>query len=140
MKFFMIKNEKQYNTSKKRLAEFELTIATKQPKVLPNSKEEGALNSLIRIKNDIKEEIKQYESLKHKGIPLRRKVSVAQLPNILIEHKIAKGLTQKQYSAILGIKEQQLQRYEAENYSSVSFSRLLDYLEKANIKINLAVE
>ncbi len=136
----MIKNEKQYNTSKKRLAEFELTIATKQPKVLPNSKEEGALNSLVRIKNEIKEEIKQYESLKHKGIPLRRKVSVAQLPNILIEHKIAKGLTQKQYSAILGIKEQQLQRYEAENYSSVSFSRLLDYLEKANIKINLAVE
>lgn len=136
----MIKNEKQYNTSKKRLAEFELTIAEKQPKVLPNSKEEGPLNSLIRIKNDIKEEVKQYESLKAKGIPLRRKVSVAQLPNLLIEHKIAKGLTQKQYSAILGIKEQQLQRYEAENYSSVSFSRLLDYLEKANIKINLAVE
>ena len=54
----MIKNEKQYNTSKKRLAEFELSIASKQPKVLPNSKEEGALNSLIRIKNDIKEEIK----------------------------------------------------------------------------------
>ncbi len=136
----MIKNEKQYNTSKKRLAEFELSIAAKQSKVLPNSKEEGALNSLIRIKNDIKEEIKQYEALKTKGIPLRRKVSVAQLPNLLIEHKIAKGLTQKQYSAILGIKEQQLQRYEAENYSSVSFSRLLDYLEKANIKINLAVE
>ena len=136
----MIKNEKQYNSSKKRLAEFELSIAAKQPKVLPNSKEEGAINSLIRIKNNVKEEIKQYESLKHKGIPLRRKVSLAQLPNILIEHKIAKGLTQKQYSAILGIKEQQLQRYEAENYSSVSFSRLLDYLEKANIKINLAVE
>lgn len=136
----MIKNEKQYNTSKKRLVEFELTIAEKQPKVLPNSKEEGALNSLIRFKNDIKDEIKQYESLKSKGIPLRRKVSVAQLPNILIEHKIAKGLTQKQYSVILGIKEQQLQRYEAENYSSVSFSRLLDYLEKANIRINLAVE
>lgn len=136
----MIKNEKQYNTSKKRLAEFELTIASKKTKVLPNSIEEGALNSLIHIKNDIKEEIKQYESLKHKGIPLKRKVSVAQLPTLLIEHKIAKGLTQKQYSALLGIKEQQLQRYEAENYSSVSFSRLLDYLEKAKIKINLAVE
>lgn len=136
----MIKNEKQYNTSKKRLAELEHTISTKQSKVLPNSKEEGALNSLILIRNTIKEEIKQYESLKIKGIPLRRKVSVAQLPNILIEHKIAKGLTQKQYSEILGIKEQQLQRYEAENYSSVSFSRLLEYLEKAKIKIQLAVE
>ena len=136
----MIKNEKQYKITKKRLAEIELAIATKQSKVSSITKEEGAINSLIRIKNDIKEEIKQYESLKNKGIPLRRKVTVAQLPNILIEHKIAKGLTQKQYSEILGIKEQQLQRYEAENYSSVSFGRLLDYLEKANIKINLAVE
>ena len=136
----MIKNEKQYNTSKKKLAELELTTSTKQTKVLPNSKEEGALNSLICMMSDIKEEIKQYESLKSKGIPLRRKVTVAQLPNILIEHKIAKGLTQKQYSEILGIKEQQLQRYEAENYSSVSFGRLLNYLEKAKIKINLAVE
>lgn len=136
----MIKNEKQYKISKKRLAELEHTITSKQVSVSPNSKEEGAQNSLIRIKNDIKEEIKQYESLKNKGIPLRRKVTVAQLPNILIEHKIAKGLTQKQYSEILGIKEQQLQRYEAENYSSVSFGRLLDYLEKAKIKINLAIE
>ena len=98
------------------------------------------MNSLIQIINNLKEEIKQYEVLKNEGIPLRRKVSVAQLPNILIEHKIAKGLTQKQYSAILGIKEQQLQRYEAENYSSVSFGRLLEYLEKAKIKINFAVE
>ena len=90
--------------------------------------------------DDIQNQIKQFEDLKRKGIPLRRKITVAQLPNILIEHKIAKGLTQKQYSEILGIKEQQLQRYEAENYNSVSFGRLLDYLEKAKIKINLAVE
>ena len=136
----MIKNEKQYNISKKRLAEIEQTIASKKSKVVPNSKEEGALNSLGRIKNDIKEEIRQYESLKTKGLPLRRKITVAQLPNVLIEHKIAKGLTQKQYSAMLGIKEQQLQRYEAENYRSVSFGRLLEYLEKANIKVKFAVE
>lgn len=136
----MIKNEKQYNISKKRLAELELTIATKQPKILSNSKREGALNSVVRIKNSLKEEIKQYESLKTKGIPLRRKVSVTQLPKILIEHKIAKGLTQKQFSEMLGIKEQQLQRYEAENFSSVSFGRLMKYIELVNIKINLAVE
>ena len=136
----MIKNEKQYRISKKRLAELEHTITSKQPKVSSGSKEEGTIVSLLRIKNDIREEIKQYESLKKKGMLLNRKVTVAQLPNILIEHKIAKGLTQKQYSEILGIKEQQLQRYEAENYSSVSFGRLLEYLEKAKIKISLAIK
>lgn len=135
----MIKNEKQYKISKKRLAEIEQTITSKQAKVA-NAKEDSAVNSLIRIKNDIKEEIKKYESIKTKGLVLNRKITVAQLPNILIEHKIAKGFTQKQYSEMLGIKEQQLQRYEAENYSSVSFGRLLEYIDKARIKINMSVQ
>lgn len=136
----MIKNEKQYKISKKRLAEMQAAISGKKAKVVRGSKEEGALISLIRISNGIKEEIKQYESLKTKGLPLRRKITVAQLPSLLIEYKIAKGFTQKQYSEILGIKEQQLQRYEAENYISVSFGRLVNYIEKADIKINLDVK
>ena len=136
----MIKNEKQFKVSKKKLAELEHLTVLKKSKTKPKSKEEGALNSLFQIINSLKEEIRQYENLKKRGIPLRRKVTVAQLPSILIEHKIARGLTQKQYSEILGIKEQQLQRYEAENYSSVSFGRLLDYLQKAKIKVNLAIE
>lgn len=134
----MIKNEKQYKVSKKRLAEMQLILKEKNAKA--GTKEAGALASLSVMMKDIETQIRQFEDLKRKGIPLRRKITVAQLPNILIEHKIAKGLTQKQYSEILGIKEQQLQRYEAENYSSVSFGRLLDYLEKAKIKINLNVE
>ncbi len=136
----MIKNEKQYRISKKRLAQIENTLTPKQSKTAPGSKEEGSINSLTRIKNDIKEEIRQFENLRKKGMRLNQKISLKQLPNILIAHKIAKGFTQKQYSEILGIKEQQLQRYEAENYSSVSFGRLLQYIEKANIKIDLAVK
>lgn len=136
----MIKNEKQYRISKKRLAEMEQSIKSQKASINPGSKEEGAFNSLLRIANDLKEEIKQYERLQSKGLPLRRKISIAQLPAVLIEYKIAKGFTQKQYAEILGIKEQQLQRYEAENYNSVSFGRLLSYIEKAAIKVNLAIE
>lgn len=136
----MIKNEKQYKISKNRLAEMEGAIAVKKLKAMPGSKEEGAMISLAMLKNSIREEIKQYENLKNKKITLKKQVSLIQLPQVLIEHKIAKGLTQKEFAQILGIKEQQLQRYEAENYKSVSFGRLLDYIEKANIKIKLAVE
>lgn len=136
----MIKNEKQYKISKNRLAEIEKNVAAKKSKAATGSKEEGALISLQMFSNSIKEEIKQYESLKRKKASLKKQVSLMQLPQVLIEHKITKGLTQKQFAQILGIKEQQLQRYEAENYKSVSFGRLLDYIEKANIKIKLAVE
>ena len=85
----MIKNEKQFKVSKKKLAELEHLTVLKKSKTKPKSKEEGALNSLFQIIISLKEEIRQYENLKKRGIPLRRKVTVAQLPSILIEHKIA---------------------------------------------------
>ncbi len=136
----MIKNEKQYKISNKTLAEVEARIKEKKPKVARGSIEEGAVNSLIMFRNELREEIKQYESLKEKKARSRKKLSLVQLPNILIEHKISKGLTQKQFAAILGIKEQQLQRYEADHYKSVSFGRLLEYISKAKINISLDVE
>ena len=126
----MIKNEKQYKISKNRLAEINENITAKKSKAIAGSKEEGALNSLQMFGNSIKEEIKQYESLKKKKATLKKQISLIQLPQVLIEHKITKGLTQKQFAEILGIKEQQLQRYEADNYKSVSFGRLLEYIEK----------
>jgi DNA-binding XRE family transcriptional regulator len=135
----MIKNEKQYKISKKILIEMEGDIVAKKTKVAPGSKEEGAIISLTMLRNSILLEVKQYENLKRKKVGLKKQLSLIQLPQVLIEHKITKGLTQKQFAAILGIKEQQLQRYEAENYKSVSFGRLLEYIEKAKIKIKLAV-
>ena len=136
----MIKNEKQYKISKNRLAEMDGNIAAKKLKIVTGSKEEGAINSLVMFRNSIKEEIKQYETLKRKKSNFKKQLSIIQLPQVLIEHKITKGLTQKQFAEILGIKEQQLQRYEADNYKSVSFGRLLEYIDKAKIKIKLAVE
>lgn len=136
----MIKNEKQYKISKLRLAEINERVSAKKSKVVAGSKEEGSLMSLQMFGDSIKEQIKQYESLKRKKAGLKKQLSIIQLPQVLIEHKITKGLTQKQFAEILGIKEQQLQRYEADNYKSVSFGRLLEYIGKAKIKIKLAVE
>jgi HTH-type transcriptional regulator / antitoxin HipB len=134
----MIKNEKQYKVSKKRLADIEQILKEKNAKA--GTREAGALASLVMMKNDIAEQIKKYDALKKNGITLRKKITVSCLPGILIEHKIARGFTQKQYSEILGIKEQQLQRYEAENYQSVSFGRLMEYLNKAKINVSVVVE
>ncbi len=134
----MIKNEKQYKVSKKRLAEIEQLLKEKKAKA--GTREAGALSSLAVMKDEIANQVKQYETLKTKGITLRKKITVSRLPGILIEHKISQGFTQKQYSEILGIKEQQLQRYEAENYQSVSFGRLMEYLSKAKINVSVVVE
>lgn len=136
----MIKNEKQYKISKSRLLKMNALVNNKKHAVKKNSVEEGALHSLISVRNKIRDEVRQYEHIKNAKGSIKKQVSLIQLPQILIEHKIAKGLTQKEFSRILGIKEQQLQRYEAEDYKSVSFGRLLEYIQKARIKIKLAVE
>lgn len=136
----MIKNEKQYNISRKKLAQFEEVIAREKPLTSKSLQKEVYVASLLNIKNALKEEIKQYEKIRDRGISLKRKISLARVPDLLIEYKISKKLSQKDFSTILGIKEQQLQRYEAEQYASVSFKRLLSFVEKTKLHITVSVE
>ena len=46
------------------------------------------------------------------------------LPEILIEERKRLDLTQRQLAEKLGLKEQQIQRYEASRYQSASLQRL----------------
>lgn len=52
--------------------------------------------------------------------------SIERLPQNLIRARIASGLTQRELAARLGVKEQQIQRYEATNYASASLARVLE--------------
>lgn len=135
----MIQNEKQYKITKKRIAEVDNAIKKVHDSGKIDLKRQAYLNGLIQIQNQMKNEILDFEKLQKKGISLKRKIAIANFPDILIQYKISKKLSQKAFSAILGIKEQQLQRYEAEHYASVSFRRLLEFVEKTNLDITFAV-
>ena len=62
--------------------------------------------------------------------------SVGDLGYGLIKARIASGLSQKGLAKRLGLKEQQIQRYEAECYSSAGFSRLVEISKALRIKFN----
>ncbi|NJM48483.1 MAG: helix-turn-helix transcriptional regulator [Alkalinema sp. RU_4_3] len=51
---------------------------------------------------------------------------VSDLPEILIEERKRLGLTQRQLAEKIGLKEQQIQRYEATRYQSASLQRLCE--------------
>ena len=51
---------------------------------------------------------------------------VSALPEMLIKARIARGMTQRDLAARIGLKEQQIQRYEATDYASASLSRIMD--------------
>jgi HTH-type transcriptional regulator/antitoxin HigA len=69
-----------------------------------------------------------------------RKVnSLRELPLLLIEGRIAAGLTQRQLADRLGLPEQQVQRYEATLYSGVRLDRLQDVADAFGLEIEETV-
>ncbi len=132
----MIKNDKQYKITKKKLKELEGTLKPYLSKTTAG-KDELIVSSLLRQKNHFTAEIKAYEKLKNKALSIFKIRTLDLLPHILIEYKISKGLSQKEFAKILGIKEQQLQRYESDDFRSVSFSKLLSFLELAGLRVQV---
>ena len=76
--------------------------------------------------HDLNQEIQDYEHLRRGDVPVPDLSDVAQLHRNLIRARIALGLTQRDLAALLGIAEQQIQRYEANEYAGASLSRLQD--------------
>jgi len=126
----MITNERQYRISRAQLKklrdaarDFDIEETAKYPKSLVLAKAElGALTSEV---DNLKAQVKEYEDLKSGFATRLKATSLEELPTVLIKARIAKGLSQRQLANALGIKEQQIQRYESSDYTSVSLRRLV---------------
>jgi len=77
----------------------------------------------------MEEEIKEYDSLKSGRFQSDQLKTVEQLPDLLIKARIARGMTQKELAERLGLKEQQIQRYEATDYASARLARIREVVE-----------
>lgn len=131
----MIKNEKQYKITKKKLLGLEekrAVIAARQPS--PASKDQLILVSLATMKDQLEEELAAYDLLKKNtgGFSAR---SLSELPSLIIEYKIRSGMTQKEFAKTIGMKEQQLQRYEAEDFQSISFKNLMKIVQAIGLDL-----
>ena len=134
----MIRNEKQYKISRKRLAD----ITAKLERLLPGEGEKELQNEMMRaslknFKEDIEKEIEEYDALKNGKQPRLKERSISELPNLIIEYKIANNLTHKEFSKTLGLKEEQLQRYESEGFKSVSFQNLIKFINIIDLDLKI---
>ena len=59
---------------------------------------------------------------------------------MLIQARIAAGLTQEDLAARLGVKPQQIQRYEASDYQTASFARLREIARLLGVDVRERVE
>ena len=83
--------------------------------------QEDAINSQLA---DLEGELTEYETLKSGGFNWDSFRTLADIPKMLIQARIAKGLSQRELAERLGLKEQQIQRYEATEYASASLTRI----------------
>jgi Helix-turn-helix len=135
----VITNERQYRITKSEARKFEQAIAAARgrepsPDVDPCIHQAmiESLESELAILHD---DLKRYESLKAGKIKRRKVRSLRELPVLLIEGRIAAGLTQRQLGERLGIPEQQVQRYESTMYSGVSLDRLQDVADAVGLEM-----
>ncbi len=133
----MIKNEKQYKITRKTLQGISEKLAAMLVNEPLSLKDELIKVSLIEMKTRMEQELEVYDQLKIRITEPFLERSIEELPDILIEFKIRMGLTQKQFAEKAGMKEQQLQRYESENFNGISFKNLLKILYSAGLEITV---
>jgi HTH-type transcriptional regulator/antitoxin HigA len=134
----MIKNEKQYGVTKNNLKKFQDAIkvilesnSSKNPLLL--KLQFDSIQSQIDI---FEEELKMYEGLK-KGEITNVSRGFQDLSSGIIESRIAKGFNQKQFAELLQTSEQQVQKYEAENYSNISLKRLQEMVIALDVDVDV---
>lgn len=133
----MITNEKQYRSTKasiEKLAGAFAALGTTTgdfPEVFVKA-QRSALRSQI---DELEEEVRFYEDLRAGKISAFSAESLHDLPDILIQARIARGMSQKDLGDFLGVAEQQIQRYESDRYRMASLDRLTEVADALNIRI-----
>lgn len=135
----MITNERQYRITRSEADRFRNVIdnlvkaparAGVHPRLL-QAEREAMESQLAELQADIAE----YEHLKSADLSVISINSFDELADGLIKARIASGLSQKALADRLGLKQQQIQRYEAERYASASYQRLREITDALGVRI-----
>lgn len=124
----MIKNEKQYKIARTKLEKWlknlEQALSVRQPGVADWILREQLLGAEEQV-NQLQTELKEYEEIASGKKTLPDPSLVDQIPWLLISWRIARRMTQRELAERAGIHENQLQKYEAENYRGASYNTIM---------------
>ncbi len=125
----MIKNERQYRITKAQAARFALALEglrerrESPPGIHPRiaRAQEEAVESQLA---DLEDKLREYEEVKGGAFAWDALTIVGEVATVLIKARIAQGLSQKDLAMRVGLKEQQIQRYEATDYATAKLSSI----------------
>ncbi|MEI7462467.1 MAG: helix-turn-helix transcriptional regulator [Pirellula sp.] len=137
----MIRNEQEYKEASERL-EAEGARLKQHREHLSNSglkklELKRAMEPLISFHEQLREEVEHYENLKRGKFP--------DLPNLkglgvlLVSLRIARGISQRDFAAKLGVHESQVSRDERNEYHGITVERAIKILDTLGVKLQTSV-
>jgi HTH-type transcriptional regulator/antitoxin HigA len=136
----MITNDRQYRISKAEAERFLAAYKAFDPRqdvragtheLIAKAKKDQLLSEYERLK----EEIDEYDALRSGQIDTFETSGLRDLPLLLVKARIARGWTQKDLADALGIKEQQIQRYESDFYATARLATLLKVADALGLEV-----
>src|SRR3972149_4971592 len=141
----MITNERQYRITSAQLEklktvikDFDIKAAAERTKSKILAKAE--IEALRSEYENLSMQLLEYETLKSGTVEILKASNLEEVPSILIRARIAKGFSQRQLAEAIGLKEQQIQRYEAEEYASANLQRLAEVANALGLHISEVAE
>jgi transcriptional regulator with XRE-family HTH domain len=135
----MIRNERQYRITKAEAEKFGDSLKNWNP-IPPDgidpvihAAQRSALESQLQ---DLRREVAEYEALRSGRRPVLEVNSFEEFPDALVRARIAAGLSQKDLGERLGLKEQQVQKYEATGYSGASLARMTEVVNALGLRVH----
>lgn len=123
----MIKNEKQYKMAKVKLEKWLKTRQQVRESASDGQPDWSIEEQAFGVDEQIKQlqtEISEYELTETGQEALPDPALVLEIPSLLIRWRIAYHLTQKDLATMLGLHENQIQRYEREDYGCASLETI----------------
>jgi DNA-binding XRE family transcriptional regulator len=136
----VITNERQYRITKAELKRVEVNL-TAQNQREPSPDVDPRIHLAMREgiaseAEQLRAQLHHYEQLRDGHITEREITSLRELPTALIEARIAARFTQRGLAERIGVAEQQIQRWEANDYSGVNLERLQSIADALGIHIH----
>ncbi|MDQ3694455.1 MAG: helix-turn-helix domain-containing protein [Chloroflexota bacterium] len=136
----MIKTQPQYQNTKRQIRKFQDALANVQSERFEAGSDEflfqqmdiAGLESQLA---DLRAEAHQFDQLVSERPSVIVAHSFDELPLALIKARIALGMTQRDLADQLGMREQQIQRYEATDYASASLQRIGQVVRALNVRV-----
>jgi HTH-type transcriptional regulator / antitoxin HigA len=136
----MIRNDKEYRYSKEQLSELETELHKLSPVHRSAERDEvaSAVIDALRMQiEDLWREISEYDDLKEGRLLSFGTDDLDSLGELLTKARIARGLTQKELGELLGMTQQQIQRYARDGWQKISLWRLAEAAGALRLDVNI---